>query len=178
MPPSNIVAAYNATSGALLWKDALPGTGYTEGAAVIANHLVYVASSAGTEALNPSNGHVVWSSPIATTDAGPAVDGGTLVESADNGTLYAVNATSGAGLWHVAGDGGGAAVPAIANGVVYISGFNDSASTFVPLRARNEVTGALLWTNASSVSSGFGGPSEANGTVFLGTSSGVVAFGL
>jgi hypothetical protein len=48
----------------------------------------------------------------------------------------------------------------------------------VALSGLRETTGAVLWTNSSGVSSGFGGPSIVAATVYLGTSSGIFAFGL
>jgi outer membrane protein assembly factor BamB len=103
----------------------------------------------------------------------PAVVNGVVYIGSDGGSVYALNASTGAGLWSY--DTGGVVgfasalvgAAAVANGVVYIgSGYNNNN-----LYALNASTGALLWSYAAS--GGVSSPAVANGVVYFGSSSGL-----
>ncbi len=80
-----------------------------------------------------------------------------------NGSMYALNAVTGAKLWSFATAGPVLSSPAVANGVVYFG--SDDYGVY----ALNAATGALLWSlNAGS--SVMASPTVANGVVYIGSS--------
>jgi hypothetical protein len=96
---------------------------------------------------------------------------------ANDGNVYALNATTGAKLWSYATGGAGViSSPAVANGMVYIG--EDDADGHVD--ALNATTGVKVWSVA--ISSGLGvvsSPAVANGVVYVAsTNANVYAFGL
>ena len=149
-----------------------------QSSAAVANEVVYIASvpqgsnTNGTVyALNASTGVLLWSftpvyhSPLQQQFiSSPAVANGVVYinsrvseDGNDNGTMYALNASTGALLWsYTAGTG---STPAVANGVVYVGSVDDN------VYALNASTGAKLWSYATGdyVESS---PAVANGVVY------------
>ncbi|WP_350277318.1 PQQ-binding-like beta-propeller repeat protein [Kribbella sp. HUAS MG21] len=92
--PSGAVTALNATTGAVIWDQLLPGSQYRGGSftspAVSGNTLFVGANSGGFYALDVRTGQPLWSHDIGTwVSAGPAVSGNTVVTGAFDGNLYA-----------------------------------------------------------------------------------------
>jgi outer membrane protein assembly factor BamB len=81
------------------------------------------------------------------------------------GSVYALDASTGAVHWRVSTGGQGSASPAIASGVVYI-GSNDGLFS-----ALDASTGAVRWQDQISVSED-ASPVVANGAVYVGTTKG------
>ncbi len=158
--------AFDATSGRELWRVDL---GFSESSPVVVRGRVFVAAETRVLALHPVSGEVVWSRDIAAHQSSPALANGRLYISGDDGTLYALNAADGAGLWQVPGEGiGGLSSPAVVAGVVYASlGGGSEGSVFGAFDAR---TGEEQWRTelgfVSSVS-----PAVAQARVYVGTAS-------
>ncbi|MEV5963506.1 PQQ-binding-like beta-propeller repeat protein [Kribbella sp. NPDC051952] len=92
--PSGAVTALNATTGAVIWDQLLPGSLYRGGSftspALSGNTLFVGANSGGFYALDARTGQPLWSQDIGTwVSAGPAVSGNTVVAGAFDGNLYA-----------------------------------------------------------------------------------------
>lgn len=92
--PSGAVTALNATTGAVIWDQLLPGSQYRGGSftspALSGTTLFVGANSGGFYALDARTGQPLWSQDIGTwVSAGPAVSGNTVVTGAFDGNLYA-----------------------------------------------------------------------------------------
>jgi outer membrane protein assembly factor BamB len=156
----------NVSDLKLKWQNPLGGA-----EPVVANGTVYSSCAPGICALNASTGAKLWSYAIGGGDVtgSAAVENGvvyfgsevpchTTACSPTGGTVYALNASTGALLWSFqkAGspyaDEGPFGAPAVANGVVHIGseGTNVPVPDFVPipgnLYALNASTGAELWS--------------------------------
>jgi len=104
--------------------------------------------------------------------ASPAVVNGVVYIGSGDGSVYALNATTGAPRWSYATGSSVVSSPAVANGVVYI-GSNDGK-----LYALSASYGSLMWSSftGAPVSSS---PAVANGSVFVGANDGTIhMFGL
>ena len=94
----------------------------------------------------------------------PAVVDGKVYFGSDDGSIYAVNASSGALIWNYSTGGPVQSSPAVVEGVVYVGGFHSHA-----VFALNASSGELLWS--SPISSVY--PNEisstavANGLVYV-----------
>ncbi|HLH35421.1 MAG TPA: PQQ-binding-like beta-propeller repeat protein [Alloacidobacterium sp.] len=165
--------AFNASTGEVLWSYNAAGFAVIPQPAV-ANGMVYFdAFDGNVYALNASTGAKLWSynTGSANIPGGEiTVANGTVYASMESTEgppgsigLYALDADTGALLWTSIGG----SVPAVANGVVYLSpsGYH-AASQIVALSAS---TGATLWDyyiNTSGV--GSSSPVVADGMVFFG----------
>ena len=88
-----------------------------------------------------------------------------------NGSVYALNARTGAKLWNYRTGAAVVSSPAVANGVVYIG------SEDFNVYALNARTGAKLWSYTSYYVNS--SPAVANGMMYVGsTDDNVYAFGL
>jgi outer membrane protein assembly factor BamB len=124
------VIALNAATGAELWRADIGAGG--KGAPALANGRAYVTESADSHdseltVLNATTGAVVWSVPSVASAEGPSVANGVVYASNLSGKWDAYDARNGSLLWSVTigGGCGGActnAVPAVSNGVLYITG--------------------------------------------------------
>jgi outer membrane protein assembly factor BamB len=97
-----------------------------------------------------------------------------LVYFGVGGSLYALEASTGAVRWQAATGGQGSAPPAIANGVVYISSHTGVISDVGLFSALDATTGAVRWEDRMSVSED-ASPVVANGVVYVGTGGSLVA---
>jgi outer membrane protein assembly factor BamB len=120
---------------------------------------------------NVASLQLMWQSGCCGTDFGlpglpsPAVANGVVYVGSDHGTVYALNASTGATLWSYTTGGSSFGSPAVANGVVYVGSWGDFDSNVYALNAS---TGAKLWsytTGGQLVSS----PAVANGVVYIGS---------
>jgi outer membrane protein assembly factor BamB len=109
-----------------------------------------------------------WSSPHSAVSS-PAVANGIVYIGANDGNLYALNATTGAVLWSFQTEGGPVvSAPAFANGMVYVGSINNNE-----MFALNATTGVKIWSYTTGdlvVSS----PAVANGVVYFGSEDGNV----
>jgi outer membrane protein assembly factor BamB len=105
-----------------------------------------------------------WKNPIGRGST-PAVVNGVIYFDADDGNLYALNASTGAKLWSFAAGADLLSPPAVANGVVYI--VSNEMSGAGTVYALNPNTGAKLWSfaNDTPLADSF---VVANGVVYVG----------
>jgi outer membrane protein assembly factor BamB len=125
---------------------------------------------------NVASLQLMWQSGCCDSDFGlpglppPAVANGVVYVSSDHGTVYALNASTGATLWSNTTVGLSFGSPAVANGVVYVDDGN--------LYALNASTGAKLWsyTTGGQLPGGqpLSSPAVANGVVYFGSDDGNV----
>jgi outer membrane protein assembly factor BamB len=135
--------ALNVATGTTAWT--IP-TAWTALAATADGSRVAVTDGSGQLAyLNGANGAVVWSKPnladepfVFSGGTKVALDG-TRVYTEHAGTLYALNASTGATLWSVS-VGAGAARPVVAGGIVYAP----SAGQFAEMKLLDAATGATF----------------------------------
>ena len=147
--PPDLVNAYNATTGALVWSYAIPNSGPDDdpGSGITVSYgLVYENSKIGNiYAINENTGTQSWTTTIGTFSNGDVssqavTDNGVLYVGSLDTNLYAMNATTGAVLWKAATGGGIDSSPAFANGVVYVASIDGK------IYAINGTTGAILWS--------------------------------
>ncbi|HTA39473.1 MAG TPA: PQQ-binding-like beta-propeller repeat protein [Candidatus Acidoferrales bacterium] len=184
--------ALDASDGAIRWK-------YDTGAritsrVVAAGAAVYVQTQTGKiVAVDAANGTLRWQrqtgadAPLAwgyeSGDfwaSSPAIANGVLAVGSGDGSVYALDAATGAILWKTQTGGRVRATPAIAGDTVYAGSFDGK------LYALNLRDGAVKWTYSTTGttldSSKFGydrrsiqsSPVVANGTVFFGARDGFV----
>lgn len=133
--------ALDAKTGNELWRFAYPAeVPWVESSAAVADGTVYVGSSDWfrVNAIDAATGELVW---YFTTEGdpwcSPAVSDGVVYIGATGGRFYALDARTGAELWHTQTDdealaavdplrfhGGVVSSPAIADGVVYFGGLD------------------------------------------------------
>jgi outer membrane protein assembly factor BamB len=163
--------AFNATTGSLLWTVSASGSGNYGSSPAVANGAVYFGGADGNlHAYDATTGAPLWSAAGANEDPSqsPAVANGAVYESGYDGNLHAYNATTGAPLWSAPTGAADGAMPAVANGVVYVGAGGK-------LDAFNATTGAPLWSSSSSIS---GEPAVANGIVYVSANNGLKAYSL
>jgi outer membrane protein assembly factor BamB len=136
----------------LRWKFSTGG-GAFESAAAIAGDVIYVSGPDGRLYALGTDGSERWRFPTGSTPAGtvassPAIGAGNNIVcfGSSNGSLYALNATSGTQRWALATGGFEPGVAPImdANGMVLVG------STDGNLYAVDAATGARLWTLSAS----------------------------
>jgi outer membrane protein assembly factor BamB len=160
---SDKLYAFNATTGALVWKTTLDLN--TASSPLVANGAVYIGSGTGSlYAFGATDGHLIWTSATGgSISSSPALAGGVVYVNSSLGKLHAFRASNGTAYWADAVDASEESSPAVANGVVYLSGKYPNGNV---LRAFRSSTGSLLW-------SGFAGgtivssPSVVNGMVYV-----------
>lgn len=113
-------------------------------------------------AFKANTGELLWSTHTRCRVSSPAIYNGIVYIGSDDGSLYALDAATGAIIWvsnttYSSID----STPAIANGVVYVGGQSGSVYAY------SSTTGALLWsTPIGAISSS---PAVANGVVYVNT---------
>ena len=163
--PDGKLYALNASTGAGEWS-------FQTGGAVLSspaydNGIVYVGSNSGyLYAIHAATGVKDWSyGSLGVIDSSPAVVGGIVYVGSENdyaGSVIALNATTGAVIWHDTFQGENFPTsPAVANGVVYIGGSTPQTGYMYALNAS---TGAQEWhvTSGPAVTD----PAYANGVVY------------
>jgi outer membrane protein assembly factor BamB len=140
----------------------------------VTNGVVYIGTLDNNNlyALNASTGAKLWSVTASDyVDSSPAVAKGVVYFGSQDGAIYAVDATTGGGLWRFILNGDPTS-PAVANGVVYFGSNDDN------IYALNASTGAKLW----SYNTGHqvdASPAIVNGVLYIGSNDHKVhAFGL
>ncbi len=159
--------AHDAITGKVLWSaDGTDGGGgsspaVANGVAYVSDPGAYLGAPGLLSAFNASTGAKLWSAAAGglydpgcepyvgcrvSRRASPAVANGVVYDSADDGTLSAFNAGTGARLWSTSTGAAAASSPVVANGVVYVGDANGSLDGF------SVTTGAKLWSAATPAS--------------------------
>ena len=155
------VHAVDANTGTPLWQYSTNEFTSVEIAAT--NSVVYLVPCDLQHvvcALNASNGSPLWSFPLTFEAGAPVLANGVLYLGAQDGNVYALNATTGTLLWKYHAGYEVEFAPAVANGVVY-EGSDDGN-----IYALNANTGALIW-KTSIGSCAASSPSVGAGLVFV-----------
>jgi outer membrane protein assembly factor BamB len=116
------IYAFDARSGALIWKYKTTGLPYY--GAAIAKGVLYVGADY-LYALNAANGTLLWKSDFmlgtGTADTSPVIANGVVYTGGSNYDLVAVDASSGSLLWkYTTSYGIGSDTPTVANGILYV----------------------------------------------------------
>ncbi len=167
--------ALDAATGATLWTRQTGGPLYS--APAVANGVIYIGASNGTVlALDATNGGVLWSHATGGdyVFSSPAVADGIVYVGADliagqsaphPGSLYALDAATGAEVWSLSLSREVDSSPAVAGGVVYVGCFDGN------VYARDAATGAAVWS-AQTGGSVWSSPAVAGGVVYVGSQDG------
>jgi outer membrane protein assembly factor BamB len=172
------IAAYNATTGALLWSTPLNAGVAFFRAPALANGVVYVGADV-LYAFNASTGALLWTS-TGSGDSAPTIANGIVYEGAEDGTIFAYSA-AGCGsatcspLWQASAGTVHAWSLAVANGLLYV-GTDDGNLDAFPAAGCGSATCSPTWTG--HVSAQYEGItsslSVANGVVYFGSSYGTL----
>lgn len=163
----NTLHAIDATTGAILWSVPLNGQFPWSGACYENGRVFAVNSSGLLQAFDGGTGSLIWSVQLPGQfifSSPPTVSQGVIyVGGAGNGgTVYAVNAASGAILWNVPVLNGDRSSPAVSSDGVYV------AYSCPNVYKLNPATGAQIWHYAPGCSGG-GGKTTAlyNGRLYV-----------
>ncbi len=143
---SNTLYALDATSGALRWKSAT-FLNLQLWSTPESNGLVFAGVNDGVDTFNALNGNLSWHY---TTNA--PVSAGTVVNTTayfitNNGTAFALNATSGTLLWQTS-VGTVGSIATITNGIVYAAVHSTASNSDGTVYALTASTGTVLWRYA------------------------------
>ncbi len=149
--------AFDATTGKLLWATNSGGI-----SPALSKGTVYIDTQNGLCAYVAANGTNLWcagNNYLPDAPSGAAIVDGIAYFGSALGSVFAIDAATGAQLWSapISSDNA-ASSPAVANGVVYING--DSLFAF------DAKTGAQLWS--SSITDGTSSPAVVGGVVYCG----------
>jgi outer membrane protein assembly factor BamB len=136
-----LVAAFDATSGKILWQVSLPAQASSAPAA--SNGMVFAGSQAGNLfALSTSDGKILWNFPTkAPIYASPAVTDTQVFLASSDGSLYALTLANGKLLWSFRSGAALRSTPLVAGTTVYFG------SADARLYAVDMVNGAARWKN-------------------------------
>jgi outer membrane protein assembly factor BamB len=140
---------------------------------VVVGGVMYVGSINGRVfAVSTSTHKKLWSvQPGLAIDGSPAVANNT-VYIGDGGSVYALDATTGATKWSISTSQSPATrAPIVVGGTVYFGGYNGSGAT---LWAVNGATGVVKWSKQLSTALYTGSPAFSNGLVYVGTFDGTI----
>jgi outer membrane protein assembly factor BamB len=158
-------AAYNASTGKLLFNYAVSGSG----SPTVVDGVVFMGvKTGGLMALNATSGAILWEKSGETMFFSPAVKEGIVYYSygfvfwQHGDSCYAVNAATGNQIWNVTGVGGPYAHVMVAEGNVYLNGYG---GVFYCLNAS---TGAIVWSYPAYVGQQLISPAVADGRVYAG----------
>jgi len=167
--PGGKLYALDRNTGQQLWSfppDAVTGD-FSSTTPAVANGIVYFGVNRfGTVvfAVNAASGAEIWrhNGPVANIVSSPTVIDGRVYAAFTNGSIRALDATSGQIIWSVTADQGAYSSPAIADGRLYIAIHNRG------LLALDANTGATLWL-APMPGPQWSSPAVDNGRVFVGS---------
>lgn len=179
------IAAWRVADGALLWQspsmalapDPAYGSNYLPvPSPVVAGDVIYFSASQSVRAVSTGDGRLLWSSPTLQPEnvyTPPVLADGRLFIVARDGSLYALDATSGAILWH-APDPDATTLPTVASPAIPAPPtVRDGVVYYAPIdgiRALAADTGNLLWhVPTDNPSSGRPSPEAAGGVAYVAT---------
>jgi outer membrane protein assembly factor BamB len=159
------------------WSETSPVPA-VESSPVVSNGMVYVSASTGRlDAFDAANGTARWSYSTGSSNAfdlvggtgglrvpAPAIYGGLVYVMGGDGTLYAINASSGTKVWS-ATTTASSPLPSslvVANGFVYVAEASERMFVF------NATTGASIWSDSLGSGDRLNRtPAVANGVVYI-----------
>ena len=164
------LTALDPTTGEVRWTATTGGTQRGTPALSPDGETVYVTTGneATLAALSADDGSVLWTydlgADIPTYGAPAVVDGTVYVStgSGDTGSVHAVDATTGEGLWSTPITGGVFFGPSVGDGVAIASSVADGTVT-----ALDAATGDVLWQRTDTIA--FTAAAIAGGRAYLGT---------
>jgi outer membrane protein assembly factor BamB len=174
------VMAFSENNGSRLWTfDTGPSaTGVTSSPVALSSG-IYVAAGDGLLYAMSADGNVMWNfslgGPAYMTT--PAASGNRLYAGSDAGVISCI-AQNGTQIWNRSLDGKIRASPAVANDtlVVVSTVYDGWLAIRSTVTALSTGTGAQLWN--ASIDASTSSPAIGDGRIFVGTNSGIVAFGL
>jgi len=156
------VYALDAKAGTLLWEYS-SATGAIETGTTVADGVVYVGSWDNSKytilALDAKTGVLRWQRTPGNWATPTVVNG--IVYFGTSTEMYALNAVSGAVVWHASLGGVANGAVAVFNNVVYVS-------TNAGLYALNALTGAILWNGQPQTGVFTSSPVVGAGAVYVG----------
>ena len=168
------LCAFDARTGASLWSQDLSFTRAFVSAPATYKGSVFISDGSHLWAFDAMTGQMHWTNQDAdATDSGIAIAGDHVYVADETGLLQTYDAATGALKWTNTGQFRDYAVPALANGVIYLGGSAGNAST---LSAYDTHTGKSLWQDQTT--SGFGTPTISNGMLYVGNGNTFKAYGL
>lgn len=157
--------AFDAASGKLLWATNSGGT-----SPAVSKGTVFIDTQNGLCAYAAASGTNLWCAEnnyLPDAPSGAAVADGIAYFGSALGSIFAIDAATGAQLWSAPiSTDNAASSPAVANGVVYING--DSLFAF------DAKTGAQIWS--SSILNGTSSPAVVGDVVYCSGGTGLAAF--
>ncbi len=167
-PHGTTLFALDATNGATLWSTTLAGSGLPWSAACYENGRVFAVSGRGLlQSFDGVTGNLIWSVQLQGQflfTAPPTIFQGVIYigGAGTNGTVYAVNANSGAVLWTSPVLNGRKSAPAVTSDGVYVSYSCPNVYKLDP------ATGAKIWHYAPGCSGSSGKtPALYNGRLYV-----------
>ncbi len=168
------LSAFDARTGASLWSQNLSSPAHFVSSPATYKGSVFISDGSHLWAFDAKTGQMHWTNQDADAiESGIALAGDHVYVADQTGLLQTYDAATGALKRTDTGQPRDIAVPAIANGVIYLGGFNGNRSTLSAYDTQND---KLLWQDQSI--SGFGIPAISNGMVYVSKVSAFVAYGL
>jgi outer membrane protein assembly factor BamB len=155
--------ALDAATGTQIWVSTNVGI---PSAVAVYNGRVYVADKFSyIHALNAATGEVLWTYRSPYSAANIAVANNNVYAQSGDGGLFALDAYTGNRLWRISGTGLSPAFGmAIANGIIYSNAcFSLTDCRFI---ARDDDTGATLWSYETGYGGFLSGPAVVNGMLY------------
>ena len=166
--------ALDATNGATLWSFALGGSFFWSGSCYENGRVFALNGSGLLRAFDGATGSVIWSTQLPgqfSFSSAPTVRDGVVYTggAGSGGTVYAVNASTGAVLWTSPVANGDYSSPAVTSDGVYVSYSCPNVYKLNPL------TGAKIWQYAPGCSGGGGKtPALFNDKLYVRDSTGTI----
>lgn len=167
-----VLSAFDARTGASLWTTQQRGNDFTSQPVSIKG-TVYITDDWYLYAFDTKTGQTSWQTPAGDTRSSSiAMDGGHIYLKEAGGRLETFDATTGQLLsFHQTGRPPIDVTPALANGVLYISGMDNIGPATT---AYDASTGKQLWQDTSTG----GTPTIANGMLYVADRGTLSAYGL
>jgi outer membrane protein assembly factor BamB len=162
------ITALSTDNGKILWNFTLDSPVISDSLAYSSNYF-YFGSTNGTVYAVSKDGEELWHTNLGSSiETTPAVAFGKVFVGADDGSLYALNATSGKVLWEYSTGG-----PIIASPIVSINEIVYVGSTDGYIYALYAETGDLVWSDNTGASIEVT-PVLDNGLLFVASSDGTI----
>jgi outer membrane protein assembly factor BamB len=168
------LSAFDARSGASLWsQNIFPYENFVSAPAT-SKGSVFISDGLHLWAFDAKTGQVHWTNQDAdAVDSGIAIAGDHVYVADETGLLQTYDAATGALKWTDTGQFRDWAVPALANGVIYLGGAGGNTTT---LSAYDTRTGKPLWQDQATRR--FGIPAVSNGMLYAAKDDMFTAYGL